>query len=133
MSCGAIAGAAGLIGQVVCLGADGHVEVEFSRNAKCNQFPGKALAAASLDGFDFSSIALCGPCLDVGLNVTQIAKSDDFYDRVWLTSLPAPCDLTALPTNRVAQDAPVIPRHSQVNSAPLHSTLRERRTVVIQV
>lgn len=128
-----IAGAAGLVGRVVCIGADGHVAVELSQNSKCNQFVGKELSAVPIPGFELQAMVHCGSCLDVGLQVAQTIKTNDFYDRVWLTSLPAPGAAIAIPTILVAEDPLHSPPYPLVHTTSPYSTLRERRTVVIQV
>ena len=133
LSCSSIAGAAGLVGQVVCFGADGHVAVELSQGADCLQFVGKRPTSVPLVGLEMKALTHCGACLDVGLHGAQATKTTEFYDRAWLANLPAPSDLIALPPILVEVDVEPSPPHPPVHTFPPFSTLRERRTIVIQV
>lgn len=128
-----VAGAAGLIDQVLCIGADGHVAVELARTTKCNQFLGDESHATPPVGFELKSVSHCGSCFDLTLNVAQITKSDDFYDRTWLTTPPSPADLSIPSTTSVGDERALARIYPPGYLAPLHSVLRERRTVVIQV
>lgn len=133
LSYSAVCGAAGLGEQVICFSGSGHVAVEFSQGRKCTEFVDEHPYRPMPAGIEGRTFAHCGSCLDVRLPSAQATKTNEFYERAWLTQLPTPGDVVILATKPVAVDGEIVLLQPLVSAFPLFSTIRARRTVVIQV
>lgn len=129
MSFGSVSAAAELGEKVLCLGGAGHAAVEFSVGAKCSEFAGETAAASTAT----KAGAHCGPCLDVSLSSAEATSTQGLYNRSWLTQLPSPNAIEIVATNPVVAELTTAVFPPLVSQLPLSSTLRDRRTVVLQV
>lgn len=93
MSYSAVCGTNGFVQKVICFSISGHIAVELSQGDQCAQFIEEHPTTPALGGVEIGKLTYCGSCRDVSLQNFQASNSSDFYDRTWLTNLPAPSDV----------------------------------------
>lgn len=79
---------------VLCLGADGHIGIEFSQETRCSGFPSAEGGATGRVGQELnaqsSDSSHCGPCVDIPIGIGDPARQPNRILQGSKSSVKAP-------------------------------------------
>lgn len=133
----ALAASGGVLGLVLCMGADGHIAVEMAHRGRCQgqaERDNHGTHAVPMDVSPTASAAGCGDCIDVALSVENLLRyvKEVRYDRPLKgTVLRSPTAAGIALNNSDSGAAGATALRGE--PASLQSSLLSQRTIVLRI
>lgn len=128
MSSSTLANAASMLGQVLCIGDDGHVAVELVRGSDCDHSANSHPAPEPA----YLQQSHCGGCTDLSLSSADAVSNPQVAKALERVSADEPADLPVKVVSVLTVLAPYRLPSQQAFDYP-NLTLLERRTVVLLI